>query len=69
MNKHEWTWKFAERLHKQWPRVDRVDVKNAAESLHHEERWRSMELQQAAQEWLRQGMPTEGNEAESTSSP
>ncbi len=57
MNEHEWTWRCAERLHEQWPRVDRVDLENVAEALHREERWRGLEPDEAALEWLRQGIP------------
>ena len=59
MNPHEWTWRCAERLPEQWPRVDRVDVKHIAEALHREERWKGMEPQVAAEKWLRQGIPKE----------
>ena len=57
MNPHEWTWRCAESLHEQWPRVDRVDVEHMAEALHREERWKAMEPQKAAEQWLQQGIP------------
>lgn len=60
MNAAEWTWKCAERLHEQWPRVDRVDLEHLAEALHVEERWQNMEPGEAAVQWLRQGLPQVG---------
>ena len=61
MNAAEWTWKCAERLHEQWPRVDRVDLEHLAEALHTEDRWKGMEPDDAALEWLRQGIPQQGH--------
>ena len=57
MNRHEWTWKCAEALHLQWPRVDRVDLEHLAEALYQEPRWSVLAPELAAQEWLRQGIP------------
>ena len=57
MNPHEWTWRCAEKLHEQWPRVDPGDLVNVAEALHREERWKYMEPKVAAEQWLRQGIP------------
>jgi hypothetical protein len=54
-----WTWKCAERLHEQWPRVDRVDIENIAEALHREDRWRALEPAVAATQWLAQGIPSD----------
>ena len=59
MNAAEWTWKCAERLHEQWPRVDRADLEHLAEALLVEDRWKCMEPNEAAVEWLRQGIPPE----------
>jgi hypothetical protein len=56
MNAHEWTWRCAERLHEQWPRVDRVDLEHLAEALRKEGRWQAMEPADAAVEWLSQGV-------------
>lgn len=53
-----WTWRFAARLHEQWPRVDRVDLEHLAEALQREERWQAMEPDDAALAWLAQGIPT-----------
>jgi hypothetical protein len=66
MNAHEWTWRCAERLHEQWPRVDRVDLEHLAEALRAEERWQSMEPTEAALAWLTQGIPLQQPNAEST---
>ena len=57
VNAHEWTWKCAETLHQQWPRVDRVDLEHLAEALLTEDRWKAMEPNEAAQAWLAQGLP------------
>jgi len=57
MNPSEWTWKCAERLHEQWPRVDRSDLEHLAEALQRENRWSSLGPDEAAITWLRQGIP------------
>ena len=57
MNSHEWAWKCAEKLHEQWPRVDRVDLEHLAEALLADERWSAMSPDEAAVRWLRQGIP------------
>ena len=57
MNAAEWTWKCAQRLHEQWPRVDRVDLEHLAEALHVENQWNCMEPADAAERWLQQGLP------------
>lgn len=57
MNPHEWTWRCAEKLHEQWPRVDPGDLVNVAEALQREDRWKGREPGEAALEWLRQGIP------------
>jgi hypothetical protein len=59
MTPAEWTWTCAERLHEQWPRVDRVDLEHLAEALHREERWRALEPSEAALGWLAQGIPAD----------
>jgi len=63
MNAAEWTWKCAERLHEQWPRVDRADLEHLAEALHAEDRWRGLAPDEAALEWLRQGIPADASSA------
>jgi len=57
MNSVEWTLQCAERLHQQWPSVDRSDLENLADALQAEERWNWMEPQDAAVQWLSQGIP------------
>lgn len=57
MNSIEWTLRCAERLHEQWPRVDRSDLESLADALQAEERWKWMEPQDAAVQWLSQGIP------------
>jgi hypothetical protein len=57
MNSVEWTLRCAERLHEQWPRVDRSDLENLADALQAEDRWKWMEPQDAAVQWLSQGIP------------
>ena len=57
MNSVEWTLKCAERLHEQWPRVDRSDLEHLADALQAEDRWKWMEPQDAAVQWLSQGIP------------
>ncbi len=60
MDTHEWTWRCAEKLHQQWPRVDPGDLVNVAEALQREDRWKGLEPAEAALEWLRQGIPAGG---------
>ena len=57
MNAETWTFRCAQQLHEQWPRVDFADLENVAEALLREQRWQSMEPSQAAIEWVRQGIP------------
>ncbi|CAM5797803.1 hypothetical protein [Rhizobacter fulvus] len=57
MDPHEWTWRCAEKLHQQWPRVGPGDLVNVAEALQREDRWKGLEPAEAALEWLRQGIP------------
>ena len=57
MDKTEWIEACAERLAKQWPRVDRDDLEHLAGALHEEEHWRAQPPEQAAQNWLAQGIP------------
>lgn len=59
MNEHEWTWRCAEQLHEQWPRVDRSDLENVAEALHREDRWRTLRPEVAAMQWVAQGIPSQ----------
>jgi hypothetical protein len=57
MNPTEWTHQCAERLHEQWPRVDRMDLEHLAEALHREDRWKALHPADAALAWLQQGIP------------
>jgi hypothetical protein len=57
MHSAEWTWRVATRLHKQWPAVDRVDLEHVAESLQREPRWQCLAPDDAADQWLEQGIP------------
>ena len=57
MNTEEWTHKCAERLHEQWPTVDRSDLEHLAEALVTEDRWKQLPPTDAAVQWLQQGIP------------
>lgn len=57
MNADEWTERCVERLHQQWPSVDRADLEHLAGALLAEDRWKDMEPTDAAVQWLRQGIP------------
>ena len=56
-DEREWVTRCSARLHAQWPRIDREQRDEAARELWQSTRWREFEPEQAAQEWLRQGMP------------
>jgi hypothetical protein len=57
MDDKEWIARCSARLHAQWPRLDRRQRDEAASELAREEHWRHMEPEQAAADWLRQGIP------------
>lgn len=59
MNTLEWIFRCATRLHEQWPRADEVELADTARDLWLEPRWREMEPEVAAVQWLRQGIPSE----------
>jgi hypothetical protein len=59
MHPAEWTWRVAARLHRHWPTVDRNDLEHLAESLHRETRWKDLPPDDAADQWLEQGLPKE----------
>ena len=61
MHPAEWTWRVATRLHQQWPTVDRVDLEHLAASLHREARWQVLAPNDAADQWLEQGIPREAS--------
>lgn len=53
----EWLTRCSARLHAQWPRIGREQRDELARELWESARWREMEPEQAAHEWLRQGIP------------
>jgi len=57
MEANEWVTRCSARLHAQWPRLPREQRDEVAASLWQEERWRCLEPEQAAVQWLRQGIP------------
>jgi hypothetical protein len=57
MDELEWVARCSARLRAQWPRLARPDRDEAAQELWRDERWRVQEPEQAAAEWLRQGIP------------
>jgi hypothetical protein len=57
MERDEWIARCSARLHAQWPRLSREQRDEAAAELWADERWRLLEPEQAAVEWLRQGIP------------
>lgn len=54
---HGWIARCSERLQRQWPTIDPTRLDDLALDLAREARWRSLEPEQAALEWLRQGIP------------
>ena len=60
MNSDDWTLKCAERLHRQWPRVDRADLEHLAWALVSEPYWQGMDPGEAAVEWIEQGSLSRG---------
>ena len=56
-DKCEWVTRCSARLHAQWPRIGREQRDELATELWADTHWRSIEPEQAAVEWLRQGMP------------
>jgi len=57
MERNEWIARCSARLHAQWPRLAREQRDEAAAELWGNERWRQLEPERAAVEWLRQGIP------------
>ena len=57
MDSKEWIARCSARLHAQWPTLDRETRDEVAGELWAQERWRALEPEQAAVEWLRQGIP------------
>lgn len=56
-DEREWVTRCSARLHAQWPRIGREQRDEMATELWADVRWRSIEPERAAVEWLRQGMP------------
>jgi len=57
MDEYEWVVRCSARLHAQWPRLCRDERDDTARQLWRDERWRNQDPEQAAVEWLRQGIP------------
>jgi len=57
MDQNEWIARCSARLHAQWPRLDRQQRDEVAAELWDDTRWRDLEPEQAAVDWLRQGIP------------
>jgi len=53
----QWVALCAERLREQWPRADPTSLEQAAKELWGDETLRACEPRQAAEKWLRRGMP------------
>jgi hypothetical protein len=58
MDENEWKVRCSARLHAQWPRLGREQRDEVAGDLWSDPRWRAMEPEQAAAEWLSQGIPS-----------
>jgi len=54
---NQWIAKCAARLQQQWPRVEPDDLHDLACDLFGTKKWRAMPPEEAALEWLRQGIP------------
>jgi hypothetical protein len=61
MDANEWMVRFSARLHAQWPRLPREQRDELAAEVHHERRWQQLDPENAAVEWLGQGIPLEGH--------
>ena len=57
MNTEQWTHQCGERLHEQWPTVERSDLEHLAKALLTEDRWKQLPPADAALQWLLQGIP------------
>ncbi|MBA3599277.1 MAG: hypothetical protein H0W40_18160 [Methylibium sp.] len=58
MNESQWIARCALRLREEWPRLAGADLAEVAAELWAQERWRTLEPEEAATAWLRQGIPT-----------
>ncbi|HSV81734.1 MAG TPA: hypothetical protein VLK85_21275 [Ramlibacter sp.] len=57
MDEFEWIIRCSARLHAQWPRIAREMRDEAARELWEQDRWRCCEPEDAAVEWIAQGIP------------
>jgi hypothetical protein len=57
MDEGEWIVRCSARLHAQWPGITRELRDEVAGELYTQDRWRCCEPEQAAAEWLAQGLP------------
>lgn len=60
MDKNEWVARCSARLLAQWSRILREQRYEVAVELHCDGRWKQLEPEHAAAEWLLQGIPGEG---------
>ena len=58
MEENEWKARCSARLHARWPRLEREQRDEVASELWNDPRWRTMEPERAAAEWLSQGIPS-----------
>jgi hypothetical protein len=63
MKAHEWIARCAGRLEAQWPRIPREQRLEVAQELHLKDEWRSLAPEDAATQWLRQGIPDDAQDA------
>jgi hypothetical protein len=54
----DWIAGCSARLQQQWPTIDPTRLDDLAIDLSRDDRWRALEPQRAAVEWLRQGIPS-----------
>lgn len=58
LNEPLWVARCALRLREEWPRLAGSDLAEVAEQIWTDARWRELEPETAAVQWLRQGIPT-----------
>lgn len=57
MEQAQWVSGCSARLHEQWPRVELDHLEHLAQALWNEDRWRGLPPDEAAVQWLSQGIP------------
>jgi hypothetical protein len=57
METNEWVARCSARLHARWPSLAREQRDEVAGELCRQDQWRRLEPENAAIEWLRQGLP------------